>query len=71
MVDLTRMTDEELMEWTKLRIGLAIRLHPRSKDTVRFWSIAYDCQEEWNRRGKPEFYRRAEKAERECTTHDD
>jgi hypothetical protein len=65
MSDLKTMSDAELTEWTAERLGIAIRLHPRSRDQVKFWSLAYDCRDEWNRRGQPERYLEIEKSERE------
>ena len=62
--DLSSMSDAELEEYTKERIGIAIRAHPRSRDVVMFWSRAYECATEWNRRGQPERYEKAEKEER-------
>ncbi len=58
-MDLTQMDADQLFEETRTRIGLAIRVHPRSRDSVLLWSKAMDCQLEWNRRGQPEEYQRA------------
>ncbi len=64
MSPLEALSDEELFDTTKTRVGLALRAHPKSRGCIQLWSGAYDCQEEWKRRGKEAEYYRAYQEEK-------
>ncbi len=52
MSPLEALSDEELFEQTKMKVGIALRANQKSAASVLLWSRALDCEDEWRRRGK-------------------